>query len=180
MHWNPRQARFTLLLFLLIFAAGQVKVYLARPVYPDLDQIQASWPPDGHIVDSTVLKNKSLEVFSQGTTINEAVSELGLEPDPSGSGFCLPRAGTLYRGAGGWSVRPMTQRQRWVWRIPMDLYRCQPEDLQRIKGIGPSMAMKIYRFVQNTGYLNSVSDLYKVPGIGVRKLEELGKELEIP
>ena len=77
MHWNPRQARFTLLLFLLIFTAGQVKAYLARPVYPDLDQIQASWPPDGHIVDSTVLKNKSLEVFSQGTTINEAVSELG-------------------------------------------------------------------------------------------------------
>jgi DNA uptake protein ComE-like DNA-binding protein len=42
------------------------------------------------------------------------------------------------------------------------------------------MAMKIYRFVQNEGYLNSVSDLHKVPGIGVRKLEELGKELEIP
>ena len=74
----------------------------------------------------------------------------------------------------------MTQRERWVWRIPMDLYQCEPEDLQRIRGIGPSLAEKIQRFVQNRGYLNSLSDLDAVPGVGPGRLEQLRKELEIP
>ena len=74
----------------------------------------------------------------------------------------------------------MTQRERWVWRIPMDLYHCEPEDLQRISGIGPSLAGKIQKFVQNRGYLNSLSDLDEVPGVGPGRLEVLKKELEIP
>jgi hypothetical protein len=180
MQWSPRQARYTLLLFLLIFAAGQMKAYLTRPVYPDLRQSQENWPPDGHLVDVTVLKNRALEVFPPGTTIYVAISALGLEPDPVGSGFCLPRASVLYRRPTGWSVRPMTQRERWVWRIPMDLYDCKPHDLQRIKGIGPSLAGKIHQFVQNRGPLDSISDLLEVPGVGPGKLKVLEKELEVP
>jgi len=180
MQWSPRQARFTLLLFLLIFAAGQVKAYLLRPVYPDMKQILANWPPEGHLIDATILKKRALEVFPRGKAIYVAISALGLEPDPLGSGFCLPRAGVLYRGSPGWSIRPMTQRERWVWRIPMDLYRCKPHDLQRISGIGPSLAEEIYQFVQSRGYLESMSDLNEVPGVGPGKMEQLRKELEIP
>jgi hypothetical protein len=179
MHWSPRQARFTLLLFLIIFAAGQVKAYLTRPIYPDFSNFQEIWPPFGHLVDTTVLKKRALEVFPPGTTIYVAISALGLEVDPLGSGFCLPRAGILYRGKVGWRVRPMTQRERWVWRIPMDLYVCIPRDLLRINGIGPALAWKIYKFVQGRGYLESISDLNEVPGVGPGKLIQLEKELAL-
>ena len=131
-------------------------------------------------MDATALGDRALELFPGGTTVAEALVELGLEKDPLGSGFCLPRAGVLYRGPAGWRVRPMIQRERWVWRIPMDLYLCIPGDLKRIKGIGPSLAEKIFRFVQERGNLDSLSDLDKVPGIGPGRLEALKEELEVP
>lgn len=179
MQWNHRQARYTLLLFLLIFTAGQVKAYLARPLFPDLGHFQGKWPPEGHLIDATALKNRALEVFPGGTTVATAAIELGFEVEPLGSGFCLPRAGVLYRGPGGWRIRPMTQRERWVWRIPMDLYHCELEDLQRISGIGPSLAGEIYQFVQSRGYVDSLSDLDEIPGIGPGKLLLLEKELSL-
>ncbi|MDF1526704.1 MAG: helix-hairpin-helix domain-containing protein [bacterium] len=141
--------------------------------------MQEIWPPEGCLVDSTALKGKALVVFPQGTSIYAVVSEMGLVPDTLGSGFCAPRAGVLYNGSAGWRIRPMTQRERWVWSIPMDLYQCEPEDLQRISGIGPSLAVKIQRFVQNRGYLNSLSDLDLVPGVGPGKLSALEKELAL-
>jgi hypothetical protein len=180
MQWSSRQARLTLILFLLIFMAGQVKAYLTRPVYPEFTLFSENWPPDGHIVDATALKKKALEVFPRGTTVAEAIIELGLKFDSIGSGFCLPRAGVLFWEKTGWRIKAMTQRQRWVWRIPMDLYRCEPEDLQRISGIGPSLAWKVYQYVQSRGYIESLSDLDKVPGVGPGKLKRLRKELEIP
>ncbi len=180
MQWSPRQARYTLLLFLLIFTAGQVKACLTRPILPDLGQIQEIWPPEGCLVDATALKGRALEVFPRGTSINAAVSEMGLVPDPLGSGFCIPGAGVLYRVQSGWRIRPMTQRERWVWRIPMDLYDCQPLDLQRISGIGPSLAEKIYQFVRGRGYLDSIFDLDEVPGVGSGRMKVLKNELEIP
>jgi len=180
MQWSPRQARFTLLLFLIIFTAGQVKLYLTRPVYPEIGSISGKWPPEGHLVDATALKNKALEVFLSGTTVGFAIDKFNLEADPLGSGHCLPRAGILVKGIGGWKVRPMTQRERWVWRIPMDLNRCDEEDLQRISGIGPSLAEKIHRFMQGRRYLNTLSDLDEVSGVGPGRLKVLKKELEVP
>ena len=131
------------------------------------------------MVDATPLKGLSMVPFPKGTTVGEAVGELGLAVDPLGSGFCLPRAGILYRALDGWSIRPMTQRERWVWRIPMDLYNCGPQDLERISGIGTSLAGRIHRYVQGRGYLMSVSDLDSVPGVGPGKLEALRKDLAL-
>jgi hypothetical protein len=179
MQWSHRQARYTLLLFLLVFAAGQVKAYLTRPIFPDLGQIQEIWPPEGCLVDTTALKGRALEVFPQGTSIYAAVSEMGLVPDPLGSGFCAPRAGVLYNVSAGWRIRPMTQRERWVWRIPMNLYQCEPTDIMRISGIGPSLAERIYRFVQDRGSLKSISQMDEVPGVGKGKLKVLEKELAL-
>jgi hypothetical protein len=180
MSWNRRQARYTLLLFLLIFAAGQVKAYLVRPVYPDWYLKQGQRPPDGCLVDATAIEESALEAFSPGTTAAEAFKDLELAADPLGSGFCLPRASILYQGSDGWRVRTMTQRERWVRRIPMDLYHCEPEDLQRIKGIGPSLAEKVYQYVQERGTLSSLTELDNLPGVGPGKLKVLMRELEIP
>ena len=74
----------------------------------------------------------------------------------------------------------MTQGERWVWRIPMDLYRCEAHDLERIKGIGPSLAGRIFSFLLERGHLDSISELDEVPGVGPGKLKLLRKELEIP
>jgi hypothetical protein len=179
MQWSPRQARFTLLLFLLLFAAGQVKACLIIPIYPDLGRIEGSWPPEGLLLDATVFKHRALEVFPPGTTAAAALDEMGLMADPLGSGHCLPRAGVLEKRKHGWAIRPMSQRERWVWRIPMDLYMCEPEDLQRIKGIGPSLAGRVYWFVQKKGALQSLRDLDEVSGVGPGKMSVLEKELAL-
>ena len=179
MNWDSRQARCTLVLFLLILAAGQVNTCLKRPIYPDRNDTGGIWPPEGHLVDATALDNRALEVFPSGTDVGTAVREMGIKVDPLGSGRCLPRAGVLDQGKDGWSVRSMSQRERWVWRIPMDLNRCEPDDFQRIKGIGPSLAGRIYRFVQGRGSLRSLSELGKVPGIGPHKLKVLKRELTL-
>ena len=178
MRWNRRQARSTLLLFLLLFSAGRGKALLTAPIYPEPHG--EGWPPPGHVVDATALPGKALEVFPGGTTVGTAVSLLGTVPDLLGSGFCLPRAGVLSSGPEGWTIRPMTQRERWVWRLPMNLYECEREDLERIKGIGPSLAGEIVRFVGSRGYLNSVEELQEIPGLGPGRMKMLRKDLEIP
>jgi hypothetical protein len=177
--WDKRQARITLLLFLAIFAAGQVKAYLTRPIYPDPAAHRELWPPGECLVDATALKGRALEVFERGTTIAEAVRRLNLAPDPLGSGFCLSRAGILYRGKEGWRIRPMSQQERWVWRIPMALYSCEPEDLERISGIGPHLSGKIHRYVQENRYLRSIKDLDRIPGVGPVRLKTLMEELDL-
>jgi len=71
----------------------------------------------------------------------------------------------------------MTQRERWIWRIPMDVHCCTPEDLSRIKGIGPSLGEKIQCFVRQRKSLESLDVLLDVQGIGPSRLLTLEKEL---
>ena len=179
MDFDPRQSRITLLLFIAILLAGQVWLYITRPIYPDPSVFPDRWPPQGYLVDATVLKNRALEAFSAGTTVGDAVRHLGLKPEIRGSGFCLPGAGVLYRADSGWRIRSMSQLERFVWRIPMQLSNCTPEDLQRIRGIGPVLARKIHRFVQERGYLDSLDELDDIPGVGPAKLSALKKELAL-
>lgn len=179
MNWDRRQARFSLILFLIIVAAGLVKTCLTRPIYPDLTVIRRQWPPEGCLLDATALKNRALVAFPRSTTIAMAIRKMGLDFDPRGSGFCLPRAGVLYREGSGWRVRSMTQLERWVWRVPMNIYYCKPEDLARISGIGPSLGMKIYRFIKEKKCLEFLDDLVEIPGIGSARLEILKEELSL-
>ncbi|MDF1536444.1 MAG: helix-hairpin-helix domain-containing protein [bacterium] len=179
MNFDKRQARITLLLFLFILIAGQVWLYFNRPIYPDLARFPEKWPSQGYLLDASALKDRALAAFPAGTTTGGAIRQLKLRLDTLGSGFCLPRAGVLFKTDGGWSVRPMSQSERHVWRIPMELSKCAPEDLERIGGIGPVLARKIHRFVQNRGYLESVEQLDAVPGIGPKKLEALKRELAL-
>jgi hypothetical protein len=178
MDFDPRQARITVLLFLIIFTGGQVKLHLMRPIYPDPAVFLEKWPPQGYLVDVSALKDRALEEFPAGTTVGDAIRRLERKPDILGSGFSLARAGVLYQTDTGWRIRPMSQMERFVWRIPMELNRCGAEDLERIKGIGPVLARKIHRFVQDRGYLTSLQELDAVPGIGPAKLMVLSKELE--
>jgi hypothetical protein len=179
MDWDPRQARLSLLLFLVIVTVGMIKVYLTRPVYPDPALYQQPWPPAGCLVDASVLRKRALEAFPDGTTVASAVEILGLETDPTGSGFCLPRAGILRKGLNGWQVRAMTQAERWIWRIPMDIHRADPQDLSRIDGIGSTLASRINSYVREKKCLQSLDELLDVPGIGRSRLEKLKEELDL-
>jgi DNA uptake protein ComE-like DNA-binding protein len=42
------------------------------------------------------------------------------------------------------------------------------------------LAGKIHQFVQSRGYLESISDLDEVSGVGPGRLKVLEKELEVP
>jgi len=176
---DPRQSRITLLLFIAIIVSGQVWLHIHRPIYPDPSVFPEKWPPAGSLVDATAVENMALEVYSPGTTVGSAIGQLGLIPDRVGSGFCLPGAGVLFRVKTGWRIRPMTQLERFIWRIPMQISGCEPEDLRRIRGIGPALARKIYNCVQERGHLESMDELGEIPGIGPKKLAALKRELTI-
>ena len=174
---NPRQSRITILLFIAIIVCGQIWQHIHRPINPDISMFPETWPPAGSLVDTTALKDRALQVYNSGTTVGSAIGQLGLIPDRAGSGFCLPGAGVLYKVESGWRIRPMTQLERFIWGIPMQISGCEPEDLRRIRGIGPALARKIYNLVQERGYLGSMDELGDIPGIGSKKLEALKREL---
>jgi len=46
-------------------------------------------------------------------------------------------------------------------------------DLERLPGIGPSLAKKILDFRQKNGQFKTPNDLMAVPGIGEKKFEQL-------
>lgn len=179
MSWNNRHARYTLLLFLILFLFSTVENRLNRPVYPDPEVCSTVWPPGTHILDGSRVGNLALKDFPRKTTIADAVKELGLRASSSGSETMLPRAGVLYRSGTGWGVRCMTQQERWIWLIPMDIHRCAPEDLQRITGIGPVLALRISNFVRRKGHLNSLDDLAGISGVGPEKLRAMKRDLEM-
>lgn len=176
--WDRRQARISLLLFLFLFAVGQGIAFLQRPVNPDPRIFSEPWPPEGCLLDATAV-SKALVAFPEGTSVSQSLSGLALKANAAGSGFALPRAGVLVREKGGWSVRSMTQKERWIWRLPMDVHRCTPEDFSRIRGIGTSLGEKIHRFVQEKKSLDSLEDLLAVPGIASSRLRWLEAELSL-
>jgi hypothetical protein len=179
MSLDSRQARITLLLFLAILMAGQGWQFLNRPIYPDPTNFSQEWPPQGYLLDATVLNSRALEAFRPGTTVNEALKRLGVEPAIRGSGFCLPGAGVLYRADNGWRIRPMSQLERHVWRLPMQITNCTTEDLERIRGVGPVLGRKIHSFVQERAYIVSLDELDAIHGVGSKKLAVLKKELVV-
>ena len=85
MDLDPRQARITVLLFLLILTSGQLKLYLTRSIYPDPAVFLEKWPPQGCLVDASALKDRALEEFPAGTTVDDAIRRLERKPDILGS-----------------------------------------------------------------------------------------------
>jgi DNA uptake protein ComE-like DNA-binding protein len=61
----------------------------------------------------------------------------------------------------------------------MNIYKCGPEDLARIEGIGPSLGTKIHQYVREKRYLNSLDDMLEIPGIGSARLKALKGELTL-
>ena len=181
--WSRSRARAFLLFFLVLFAVGRLSDHLRRPVIPECvfesadDKILPE--PGIRLLDISRVRTVNPLRFPSGTTVEEAVGSLDLRTVPRGSGRVLPRAGVLVRKGQGWKVRTMSQRERAVWRIPLDVNSCSIDDLTGIPGIGPTLAERIYLYVSRRVWIRAVSDLIAVRGIGPGKLKVLERYLEV-
>jgi len=178
-HWNKKTARALLVIFYTALLIGRVNAYINRPIYPENTELPDPWPPAGYLVDAIAVPPNGLITFKSGITVGEAVASLELPVDPHGSGRCIPPAGKFYRSKGGWTVRPMSPKERRVWGIPMDPVVCSVEDFQGIPSIGPSLASKLHRYISERGYISSVDELDDVTGIGPARLKVLKKYLAV-
>jgi hypothetical protein len=177
------RARTFLILFLIIFGFGRFSVWMRRPVYPPqmetLDRITCPPAIDIRVVNAVDSPVGDIHLFKAGTTVSQALNSLNIKVDPHRSNTVLPRACVLERASEGWTVRPMSQTERWIWQIPMDLNTSSSDDLQRISGIGPVLADRIARYISEKVWIRNVDSLIRVKGVGPVKLETLKKYLEV-
>jgi competence ComEA-like helix-hairpin-helix protein len=61
----------------------------------------------------------------------------------------------------------------------MDLNRADPEALELIPGIGPSLAKRIVEDRARNGEFSSISDVERVPGIGPAKRAQIAAWVEV-
>lgn len=57
--------------------------------------------------------------------------------------------------------------------ILVNINTATSEELQKLDGIGPSMAKKILDYRENTGYFNSIEEIKNVSGIGEAKYNKI-------
>lgn len=63
---------------------------------------------------------------------------------------------------------------------PVDVNSGDKKLLMTIPGIGPKLAQSIIQYRQDHGVIEAFADLQKVPGIGIKKAENLRKYLSFP
>lgn len=56
---------------------------------------------------------------------------------------------------------------------PVEINKATAEELQKVPGIGETLALRIIEFRQQNGNFETVDDLLNVRGIGVASLEKL-------
>ena len=59
---------------------------------------------------------------------------------------------------------------------PVDINTAGPDELQRLKGVGPALAQRIIDYREENGPFQSVEDLLNVKGIGEVTLEKFRED----
>jgi competence protein ComEA len=67
----------------------------------------------------------------------------------------------------------MTVREKMILGIPLDLNQLSVDDWEKLPGIGPVTAEKIFVDRQKNGDYSSLSDLRRVSGVGNEKIKQL-------
>ena len=62
---------------------------------------------------------------------------------------------------------------------PIDINSATAQDLERLPGIGPVLALRIIADREEHGLFGTVDDLDRVSGIGPKKLEELRERVTV-
>jgi len=71
------------------------------------------------------------------------------------------------------SLQAQTADQKETGKSLVNINTAGQSDLERLPGIGPSLAKKILEFRQKNGSFKSTNDLVAVQGIGEKKFEQL-------
>lgn len=75
--------------------------------------------------------------------------------------------------------KPLSVRALWILGRPIPLNRATVEDLDRIPGIGPGLAQRIWEYRQALGNFSSLGQLKEVDGIKEKTYEKLKKYLTL-
>lgn len=94
----------------------------------------------------------------------EEPSQIAADPRPTSGGYPGGAPPSHYPKVSG-ALVPADGR--------LDLNRATPEDLQRLPGIGPTLAQRIVEARERQGRFASPEDLRRVPGIGPKKFEAI-------
>ncbi len=73
------------------------------------------------------------------------------------------------------TVLPVT----FVEEGPLDINRATAAELERLPGIGPTLARRIVEWRETRGPFRSVEDLLQVPGIGPKTLEGIRDKITV-
>jgi competence protein ComEA len=76
-------------------------------------------------------------------------------------------------------VAGMPAAKRLALGLPVDLNSASEEELALIPGIGSKTAFKIAMLREKKGRFRLLEDLLEIPGIGVKKLDEIKKFLTL-
>ena len=75
--------------------------------------------------------------------------------------------------------KPLSVRALWILGRPLPINRLTAEDLDRIPGIGPSLALHIVNYRQRIGTFSSLDQLMEVNGIKEKTFESIRKYLTL-
>ena len=79
----------------------------------------------------------------------------------------------LVLSAGNFVSAQQAAAQKETGKLQVNINTAGQSELERLPGIGPSLAKKILEFRQKNGNFKSPEDLIAVQGIGEKKLEQL-------
>ena len=69
--------------------------------------------------------------------------------------------------------KPLSAKALWILGRPLPLNRATPEDLDRLPGIGPGLALRIVTYRQVIGNFSSLGQLMEVNGIKEKNFEKI-------
>lgn len=118
----------------------------------------------------------------QGSRTAEALQAAG-GPRPGASLEGLNLAATLMDGervvVTARGASPARVDARSTPRAPLSLNRASAEELDRLPGIGPSLAADIVAYRRTHGRIQSLDELREIAGIGERRLARLRPLLQL-
>ncbi len=75
--------------------------------------------------------------------------------------------------------KPLSAKALWILGRPLPLNQATAEDLDRLPGIGPGLALRIVKYRQVIGNFSSLDQLMEVKGIKEKNFERIKKFLTL-